>query len=213
MLSVQPSLEAIENPAGQSSQRATLSGFENELDEAATERQSEAKDYFEVGERDFGRHHYRDAANNYQKSIDALPTMTAYLNLGNSLYSVSNYESTEKAYIAGLQIARKKRNKEFEGAFVGNIGTVYADQGRLKEALRSYQAALEILKQIGNPLGQANALTGIGIVYSEQGKEHEAVETLDQACTIFLGVGARIQGLSVVERRLSDLRAKNATSW
>ncbi len=70
--------------------------------------------------------------------------MSAYLNLGITLSLVSDLREAEDALISGLQIARKKRNTEFEGAFLANIGIVYFDQGKLEEALKLFQTALEL---------------------------------------------------------------------
>ena len=188
-LKLKPSVEVIQGPGGGLTQRATLTGFEKELEEAASERAREVKDYFNAAERDFAARRYRDAANNYQKSVNALPTMSALLNLGTSLSYVSDYPKAENVFTAGLQIARKKGRKEFEGAFLGNIGNVYFDQGKLDEALRSFQAALDLFKQIGNPLGQANALGNIGNVYANQGKLDEALRSFQAALDLFKQIG------------------------
>jgi tetratricopeptide (TPR) repeat protein len=85
-------VESIHGSQGALLGKATLSGFETEVTEEATKRASETKDYFEAGERDFAARRYRDAASNFQKSIDALPTISAYLNLGLSFCYTSEYQ-------------------------------------------------------------------------------------------------------------------------
>ena len=184
---VQAEFEPVPGVPGM--QKATESGFEKELKDTADELKAKAKRYFEAGEEDFKPGSYEDAARNYQKSIDLLPTMSAYLNAGLSWYYVSNYPKAEQAFLAGLQLARKKGDEEFEGNFLGNIGNVYANQGKLEEALKSYQQALEIDKQIGNPLGEAAALCNIGSVYFQQGKLEEALKPYQQALEIHKKIG------------------------
>jgi tetratricopeptide (TPR) repeat protein len=105
-----PSLELRSDPHGESVQKATLTGFERELKEAAAEKESEARDYFKAAERDFAAQRYRDAASNYQKSIDVLPTISGYLNLGITLRHIADFQRTAAAFRSGLQEARRKGN-------------------------------------------------------------------------------------------------------
>ena len=189
ILSVKPPMETVQGPGGELTQKATITGFKRELQEAADELVREAEDYFNAAERDFAASRFRDAATNYQKSVDVLPTMSGYLNLGISLFYVSDFRQAEDAFISGLQMARKKGNREFEGAFLGNIGLVYFNQGKLEEALKSHQAAFEIHKQIGHPLGQANDLNNIGNVYAKQGKLEEALKSYQAALEIHKQIG------------------------
>ena len=165
ILSTKSSLELIQGAGGELTQKATYMGFKKELEEAAVERISEAEDYFNAAERDFSASRYQEAANNYQKSINVLPTMMGYLNLGICLSYVSDDSNAENALLFGIQIARKRENKEFEGAFLNNIGTVYFEQGKLEDALKSHQAAFDIFSRIGNHLGLANTYGNIGNIY------------------------------------------------
>ena len=205
ILGVKPPMETVQGPGGGFTQKATITGFKRELKEAAAELAREAEDYFNAAERDFEARRYPDAASKYRKSIDVLSTMSGYLNLGVSLYYISDFRQAEQAFTPGLQMARKKGNRGFEATFLNNIGIVYDQQGKLKEALKSYQAALELFKEIGHPLGQAGALGNIGNVYAEQGKKHEALEWLRQARAIYLKIGAKTTGLQTVEEMIDRL--------
>ncbi len=79
---VPPAFETAQGPKGESFQKATESGFDRELEDAAAEIKTKAKQYFDAAEKDFKPGSYEDAAKNYQKSIDLLPTVSAYLNAG-----------------------------------------------------------------------------------------------------------------------------------
>ncbi len=163
-------LELIQGSHGEVIQRASITGFEKELEDAANEQKKEAGDYFNAAETDFKSWRYLEATNNYQKSINALPTMSAYLNLGLALLYVSDFQRAKDAFASGLAIAQKKENKLFEGAFIGNIGLVYINQGNLGKASDYSTTALEIYRKMGYPEGQATALNVIGNIYLEQGK-------------------------------------------
>jgi tetratricopeptide (TPR) repeat protein len=181
--------EVIQGTQGELLQKATISGFERELEDAGAERQREAKAFFEAAERDFVKQRYGDAARGYQKSLEALPTMAAYLNLGASLYYVSDFRKAEEALIGGLRQARGKGNQQFEVAFLDYTGIVYGIQGKPEEALESLQKALALSKKIGDRLGEASILQNIGIIYRSQGKPEEALKSSQTALTLFREIG------------------------
>jgi hypothetical protein len=70
-LGTSPMAASVPGPHGEFTQKATLTGFEKELPEAAAERAGEARNYFQAAKHDFGARRYRDAAENYQKSINS----------------------------------------------------------------------------------------------------------------------------------------------
>jgi tetratricopeptide (TPR) repeat protein len=179
-----PVVVLIPDPHEAFTPKATLAGFEKELKEAAAERESEARDYFKTAERDLAAQRYPDAASNYRKSIELLPTMSGYLNVGISLGHTSNFREAEEAFVAGLQIARKKGRKEFEAAFLGNIGRVHENLGKFEEALKAYQVALELARQLDNAQWQANTLNNMGNVYRTQGKRAEALNAYQEALAL-----------------------------
>ncbi len=84
LLNVQPAI-ALSDDTKKEPPKATAYGSKQEIEEMPAERAKEAADYFESAERDYVAERYRDAASTYRKSINVLPTMSAYLNLGNTL--------------------------------------------------------------------------------------------------------------------------------
>ena len=183
--SITPTVVSVPGPQGESIQKATLTGFEKELADAATEHASEAKNYFKAAEHDFEARRYRDAAKNDQKSIGALPTSSAYLNLGASLFYVSDLRQAEGAIHTGLQLTRKKRNKVLEESFLTNLGDVYRLQGKLDEGLKCHQAALELSARIEYPRDQGHAFGGIGDIYREQQRLDEALKSYQAAQKLY----------------------------
>jgi len=162
-----PSLETVQGPAGGVIQKATLTGFKKEVIEAAAERVKESEDYFNAAERDYGGSRYREAASNYQRSVDAIPTMSAFLNLGVSLFYTADYPKAENAFTAGIQIARKKENKEFEAPFLGNLGILYKTRGDLDRAEELYRKSLAINEELGRKESMANQYGNLGNLYGD----------------------------------------------
>jgi tetratricopeptide (TPR) repeat protein len=181
----QPVLELTQAPGGQLIQKATSVGFAKETGAAGAGRLSEAKDYFGAGERAFAETRYRDAAHSYRKSIDVLPTMAGYLNLGIALSFSSEPSPAEQVLHDGIQMARKNQERGFESAFFRAFGTLFANQGRLEKALTFHEGALGIARQNCDPLGQATALDSIGWVLYEQRNLPEALEAFEGARRVF----------------------------
>ena len=188
---VPAAFETVNTPNGQVV-KATLSGFEQELDDAADEIKKKVQEYFEAGERDFANEQYAQAASNYKVSFELLPTMAASLNAGNTFLNISDYQEAEELYQQGLRLAQQKADKKYEAAFLGNIGVIYKNQGKLDEALKYHQQSLEIHKAIGNKLGQANQLGNIGNIYYLKGKLDEALKYQQQALEIDKAIGNKL---------------------
>jgi serine phosphatase RsbU (regulator of sigma subunit)/Tfp pilus assembly protein PilF len=59
---------------------------------------------------------------------------------------------------------------------LNNIGYIYKDQGKIKDALDYFSRSLVIRKEIGDKIGIANSLNNIGYIYNKQGQEKEALD-------------------------------------
>ncbi len=196
ILGPKPLVQLTPMPLGELVQKATPTGFKKELEEVVSERMSEAADYFNAGERDYDASRYKDAAGNYAKSINAIPTMSGYMNLGLSLMITSNVRLAKEAFLSGIQIARKKRHLFFEAAFLFNVGIVYLNELKLDEALKSFQAAQELGKLVTKPQMQVlhlAPLVGMGFVHLLQENFDEAVRSFQAA----VGISERMPDLSV----------------
>jgi tetratricopeptide (TPR) repeat protein len=107
----QPIFETTPGPGGEIAEKVTTAGFRQEAENSAGELVNEAENYFNAAEQEFEASQYQDAVRNYQKSIDVLPTMSGYLNLGISLSNISDFSQAQYAFISGLLIA-KERERE-----------------------------------------------------------------------------------------------------
>ena len=199
-----PPFNYVQGPSGTITE-ATLVGFKKEIKEVTDELAEEAESYFEAGERDYTASRFRDAAQNFQKSLDILPTMSGYLNLGNSYYSVSDIKNAETACVSGLQISRRKKDRMLESAFLGSMGLICFDKGDLAEALKYQRQALDIHKEIGYRQGEASDLGNMGLVYSAKGNLDEALKYLQGARDIYLEIGIKGEGPRLVEKAIKEL--------
>ena len=185
IIAAKPLLEDSQGPHGEVILKATSAQFKKELDEAASELANEAEIYFNAAERDFKARRYSDAAVNYQRSIDAIPTMSAYLNFGILLFHISDLPQALDACLSGIRIARSKGAREMEAVFLDILAIIYANKGEPDNALKLLNEALKINKQTGNQLAQARDLGNIGVVYKIIGNLKEALNSYEEAYKIF----------------------------
>jgi tetratricopeptide (TPR) repeat protein len=175
LLRLKPQLQSIRVSGGQLSQKASRQCVESELAEAGTDLAREVWSHLDAAERHFAAKRYREAAGNFQRSIEILPTMSGYLNLGVSFMYLWEFHRAEASFLSGIQLARQEGNREFEGAFLNNLGNTYFREGKYDRALESYRSALKFYEQIGDSVAQATVFHNSGIVYHAQEKLEEAL--------------------------------------
>ena len=176
-LSVKPPLESVRIPGGQLAQKASRQSVESEIRDAERDVAREARPFLDAAQRDFASQRYREAAGNFHRSIDVMPTMSAHLNLGLSLMYLWQHRQAEDQFRAGIALAHAKGNREFEGAFLNNLGTTYYRDGKYERALESYRSALKFYEETGDSVAQAAVFHNSGIVYHAQEKLEEALKT------------------------------------
>ena len=93
----------------------------------------------------------------------------------------------ESAFIA----ARKLKNRQAEGAHLGNLGLAYADLGETRKAIEFQEQRLKIVREIGDRRGEGEALGNLGIAYKNLGETCKAVEIYDQRLRIAREIGDR----------------------
>ena len=171
-------INSNKTPNGENLQRATSTIFNSELEETASKHINIAKDYFNSGEHDFLSGSFKDAITNYQKSIKSLPTMSAFLNLGNSFYHLSNLEEAQNTINTGLQIAQGKENEKFQKAFFNNLGVINTEKGEYDLAIKYFNKSLEISPN------DSLVYNNRGTAYGERKKYDLAVKDFNEAIKI-----------------------------
>jgi tetratricopeptide (TPR) repeat protein len=102
----------------------------------------------------------------------------AYEVLGQKKQAIGYYERA-------LEINKREKNRQGEGAMLNNLGRVYKALGKQQEALSYYQQALAIRREVGDRGGEGATLWNMGALYFEQGHYDVALASLLLARDIF----------------------------
>jgi tetratricopeptide (TPR) repeat protein len=175
-----------------------------ELLRKATEAQSQAR--------------YREAIDFLQQcdypGMPAGERATLHGLIGNSYLYLGEARSAEPEYAEALAAARQAKDRDTEGAVLGNLGIVHTQRGELEKAEEHHKQALEIAREIGDRLGEAKDLGNLGIVYGQRGGPGDldkAAERFKQAVEIDREIGNRLGearqlgNLGIVYRRRGEL--------
>ena len=106
----------------------------------------------------------------------------AYNNLGDARKSIIDFEQ-------GIPAAQDAKNRQAEGAFLGNLGNAYAALGDARKAIEFYEKALVIDREIGDRRGEEPDLVNLGIAYAALGDTRKAIELYEQALVIVHEIG------------------------
>jgi tetratricopeptide (TPR) repeat protein len=154
LTSAKPSVEAKASSQGGVVVQATAAGFERDLkneifegdlQKGEKESSEESKDYFYAGERAFKANKYQDAIRNYQNSIEARPTPSAYMNLGLCFWNILDLKNAEDSFQQGLRLVQKRKDDIFQLFFLANIGKLNINMGNLEKALNYFESIIPYL--------------------------------------------------------------------
>ena len=87
--------------------------------------------------------------------------------------------------------ASRAKNRQGEGAWLGNLGNCYADLGQTARAIEYYEQALAIAREIGDRRGEGTDLGNLGNCYADLGQTARAIEYYEQALAIAREIGDR----------------------
>jgi tetratricopeptide (TPR) repeat protein len=107
-------------------------------------------------------HHTKDLKIS-QQTGDKSGEGMAYGNIGNVLYSLSQYDQAIKYHKKNLEIAQQTGDKSGEDRAYGNIENALYSLGRYDEALEYHKKTLEIAQQTGDKHGEGQAYMDIDI--------------------------------------------------
>ncbi len=90
-----------------------------------------------------------------------------------------------------LAAARQLRNRQAEGAALGNLGLAYAELGEMRQAIGYYEKALLIAQEIGDRRGEGAALGNLGSAYKNLGEVRQAMRYYEQRLVMARKIGDR----------------------
>jgi len=90
-----------------------------------------------------------------------------------------------------LAAARRLKEREGEGATLGNLGNAYARLGDSGRAIEFHEQALLIDREVGDRRGESIALGNLGAAYTRLGGTRRAIQFFEQQLTIDREIGYR----------------------
>lgn len=136
-------------------QKASLEAFER----AVPVSNGEAAAFFRAGDLAFAAGQFKEAATNYQRSLDLVATPPGFLNLGLSLQAIAKWQPAHDAFQRGLDLARARHDGAFEAILLTYLAITDVDLGLgLPEVKPLLDRALSLHEKSGNALGEARAL-------------------------------------------------------
>jgi len=92
---------------------------------------------------------------------------------------------------AALGAAQQLKDRQAEGAHLGNLGSAYLDLGDPRRAIEYCNRHLAITLEIGDRAGQCTALGNLGSAFDDLGETRRAIEYYEQALAIARELGDR----------------------
>ncbi|BAY24046.1 TPR repeat-containing protein [Calothrix sp. NIES-2100] len=105
-------------------------------------------------------------------------------NQGSQQFDTSQFEAALRSWQQALIIYREIKNRQGEGAALGNLGLAYDALGDYPKAIDYHQQFLAIAKEIKDRLGEGTALGNLGIAYHALGDYPKAIEYQQQRLAI-----------------------------
>ena len=172
-----------EAPSGRLVTYATDAAFDADVKRHAQRRTGKARDYFMAGQRDFAAGRWSQAISNYQQSIDAAPTVPAYLNIGASYEFISDFSQAIRALGLGLRLADEDNDDEYRAALHDGLAHVYEDQGLDGPALDHTKSSLRFSE--GEDLSTADAQITLARIQDDSGNFSDSLKSARVALQIF----------------------------
>lgn len=140
--------------------------------------------------------------------------VASHIQIGNDYYSLSRFkdalEHYQMAQISSKSLEEKEEKMQAKGSVYGNIGLIYSELGKPKEALRYLEDALELHQKIGFEEGVAIQLGNIGLIYRILGqlqralKYHEDALELHQKIRYELGIASDFGNIGLIYYDLKE---------
>ena len=101
-----------------------------------------------------------------------------------------DFDTAERCYKRGLELARSANDKRAEAARIHSMGTLAMNRGKLDDARAYYEEALAARRRMRDDGGISSTLRSLGILATERGNWDEARTYLGEALSIKANAGA-----------------------
>jgi tetratricopeptide (TPR) repeat protein len=125
---------------------------------------------------------YQEARALLEKTDYEMDKVRIDLSLGSLFFNTNRFGEAEEAYMRAYSPYLKRSGLVYLlGLATNNLGNVYLEQGRVKEAESILRESLAIWKRTSAPLQTANTTGTLGKALAVQGKDLEALSCFDLA--------------------------------
>ncbi len=128
-----------------------------------------ADTYSEMGNSNNASIYYDKAITILRQSDDAIPLATALLNAGDEAFNNENYELALQYFVESGALFKEEDYLIGTAYNLGNIGMVYAEQGKDALAKSNINEAIGILEDLGDYYAISEYLTYMADIYLKQG--------------------------------------------
>jgi tetratricopeptide (TPR) repeat protein len=122
--------------------------------------------------------------------------------LGETTQAIANYQKALDDCPSSEDEAILKE----KSAIIHNLAIIYAQQGKVSEAIALFQQSLELKEQIGDVQGKAATLHCMAIIYAQQGNVSEAIALFQQSLELTEQIG-NVQGKAATLAMMGKLLA------
>jgi tetratricopeptide (TPR) repeat protein len=211
LLSKKTDFSYILTPQEEIYKKGTNKTFDEEIKEEVSDLVRKAKIFYQAGELNLESKDYSVAVRNFKNSVDIIPTMSAYLNLGIAYINTSDFQHAEEVLNYGLYLAEKRQNYKYEATFYGNIGLVNVRKKEYDRALELLEKAKNIHEKIGDKNGEASDYGNMGVVYRRKRDTLQGLKVLALALEKYEKLGDK-KGMAIQLGNIGNIYYDSAFS-
>lgn len=117
----------------------------------------------------------------FEKAIILSPNNPRILNA----YALAQMEQgkIDEAEEIFIEVIKISTDDDIQEKAIGNLGVLYKNSGRYKEAIDNLEKAIRLAKKSNYHIGIVNHLNNLGACYHNIGRQDEAIITLEEALT------------------------------
>jgi len=140
--------------------------------------------YSELGDHVRAQDHLVDALGKAEQLQDTFSLMSLFTDIS-KVYAAQGIWSKAKSYAEmGIRMAQDKGIQFIEAQNLKNLGYVFEQEGRLREAIDQYDQALQLFKALNNPLNVVDIQIRLGNLLQDQNDFPGARQYLEEALNI-----------------------------
>ena len=148
---------------------------------------------------------FRKTLDQCKFTLDTFENHKILANLVRSEQELGNIEQSQQHYQQALKLY-PEADKKVEATMIHYLAYVYANTGKIEEAIILYQKSLEINESIGNVQSQAATLHQLAGIYANTGKIEEAIILYRKSLEINESIG-NVQGQAATLHQLERIYA------